>query len=303
MDHYKNESLLEDLYLNHGIHRELLREMFNVDESTIRYWLKKYDLYEKSNLQYNEQEVVNLYNDGWTMKKIADKIDRSVSCVCQILKRNKVETRPSHTRPKISDEELKRLYIEENLSTLEIEDKVGLTNGNLSNRLRNMEDVEMRGKGSVRRHVSDNKIKTLYVNQGLSSREVGNKVGLDGSTVRARLSKLNIETRDSNYGNNQVTKKGHEVRSSYERQVADFLFENDIEYEYEPKIDGPYIPDFKIGNNIFIEVWGMLGIDDYKHRKEQKMKYYNTEEMNIISIIPTDMNSLKSKFLEVKGEL
>lgn len=63
-------------------------------------------------------------------------------------------------------------------------------------------------------------------------------------------------------GKGSYCKKGHYVRSTWERAIADWLFDHDIPYEYEAKLfdlgDGiRYRPDFHlIEDDIWIEVKG-----------------------------------------------
>lgn len=59
-------------------------------------------------------------------------------------------------------------------------------------------------------------------------------------------------------------KKGHWVRSTWERKVADWLWDNDIDYGYEPKrfvfnSRISYCPDFYIPKrNLYVEVKGYM---------------------------------------------
>lgn len=65
-------------------------------------------------------------------------------------------------------------------------------------------------------------------------------------------------------GKGSYCEKGHWVRSTWERAVADWLFDNDINYEYEPKrfvfnSRISYLPDFYIPKcNLYIEVKGYM---------------------------------------------
>lgn len=84
--------------------------------------------------------------------------------------------------------------------------------------------------------------------------------------------------------NNYVTIQNEQLRSNEEVQIANFLYLNNIDYEYEPKykfnIQGstkPYTPDFIIrqGNNeVYIEHFGVTE-DGYNNRytKEELEKY------------------------------
>lgn len=74
-------------------------------------------------------------------------------------------------------------------------------------------------------------------------------------------------------GKGSYCKKGHWVRSSWERAVADWLFDNGIGYEYEPERfvfnkRYSYLPDFYISSfDLYIEVKGwMKSSDKIKHK-------------------------------------
>ena len=87
------------------------------------------------------------------------------------------------------------------------------------------------------------------------------------------------------------TKSGEMVRSQKEAMIADYLYDNNISYQYEPVLclrneDGPCIdgtlirrPDFAILNprNNKLLLWehcGMLSDEKYKERWERKKKLY-----------------------------
>ncbi len=78
-------------------------------------------------------------------------------------------------------------------------------------------------------------------------------------------------------GIGSYSNKGHWVRSSWERRVADWLFGHDIEYEYEPErfvFNGGYSyrPDFRIPHlDLYIEVKGYMSPkNEIQHRLFQR---------------------------------
>jgi hypothetical protein len=93
------------------------------------------------------------------------------------------------------------------------------------------------------------------------------------------------------------TLSGDIVRSSYEMIVANFLYLNNIQYDYEPKISlGRQLKaDFKIGE-IYIEVWGMMGRDAYRSRRVMKEKVYNDNNLKLISL---EVNDFKLNIEEI----
>lgn len=79
------------------------------------------------------------------------------------------------------------------------------------------------------------------------------------------------------------TEKGHMVRSKSELVIANMLFENGIEYEYERVFEGPVAqgrlrPDFSFitpaGDTIIWEHLGMMNREDYRRGWEWKQQWY-----------------------------
>ncbi|HEA46957.1 MAG TPA: hypothetical protein ENH97_00915 [bacterium] len=107
------------------------------------------------------------------------------------------------------------------------------------------------------------------------------------------------------------TKKGEKVQSHGEVRIADWLFEHNIEYEYdqEKEIASEIIrPDFYLPReNVVIEYWGIMKDPNYKRHREDKEKLYRMEGMTLISIETKDIateniDSILSSSLEKEGE-
>lgn len=122
-------------------------------------------------------------------------------------------------------------------------------------------------------------------------------------------------------------KSGDYVRSYGERTIADFLYDNNIPFEYEPEcnygiyeIDTGYtrtkliIPDFfikgpatfngRLLQNVYIEFWGMEN-EEYNERKKNKFIVYKAHRCTLINIYPEDLfdyeNSLSQKLIEFEN--
>jgi hypothetical protein len=97
-----------------------------------------------------------------------------------------------------------------------------------------------------------------------------------------------------NHYDNRVkfpTKKGGLVLSLYERAVADFLYENNIAYEYERPYrfsTGETVhPDFYLPQyGVYIEVWGMAGDYFYNEGMKWKQERYRKEGVKLIELLP-----------------
>lgn len=112
-----------------------------------------------------------------------------------------------------------------------------------------------------------------------------------------------------------ITKRGEVVRSRSERKIADYFYENRIEYDYEKpvnikghsgwKIINPdfYLPEY----NVYVEFWGWADEDKkYNQNMKWKMKQYYDNGINFISIYPRNLKDLdrifKQKFIKVTGK-
>lgn len=113
-----------------------------------------------------------------------------------------------------------------------------------------------------------------------------------------------------------ITKNRVRVRNSFEKEVADFLYENKISFIYEPYVNinkKAYFPDFVIGNNILIEVTAWKHPDTFRlSYLKKKIKDYISCKYQIIFYIPkqyrnfykeidefiiSDLETLKSKIM------
>jgi len=110
------------------------------------------------------------------------------------------------------------------------------------------------------------------------------------------------------------TKSGIKVQSKGEELIADFLFDNNINFDYDKKIefDDKYWarPDFRIkGTKILIEFWGLRNTffgtkytPRYDDKVKEKIALYKQEGMKLIGVGPSDLPILdKMLALEFKN--
>ena len=84
------------------------------------------------------------------------------------------------------------------------------------------------------------------------------------------------------------TKDGHWVRSKSERDIANFLFDNRIAYQYErPVTIGGvelrpdfYLPD--VASGIYLEHFGILEDARYRQLAESKVTLYRNAELTVV---------------------
>lgn len=101
-------------------------------------------------------------------------------------------------------------------------------------------------------------------------------------------------------GRNLPTKKGELVQSEGEQLIADFLYENGIDYEYDMRItlksngiERWIRPDFYLTSfNLFIEYWGMKGDPKYDKKMADKMRLYSELNTRLIQIERHELSRL-----------
>jgi len=78
---------------------------------------------------------------------------------------------------------------------------------------------------------------------------------------------------------------GHQVRSTYERRVDNWLFGYGLLHTYEPSLlfDPLLTGDFLVGQT-YIEVWGVYDNAAYKERKKRKRNLYAEHNLALIEI-------------------
>ena len=96
-----------------------------------------------------------------------------------------------------------------------------------------------------------------------------------------------------------ATGSGVKVRSKYEKKCADFLFENKIEFQYEPLIllaGKQYRPDFYLpALNLFIEICGYNHMPFYVDRTSFKKQLYEKHNLKAIFIYFNGKGSLEEE--------
>lgn len=150
--------------------------------------------------------------------------------------------------------------------------------------------------------ISTDLIIELYA-QGLTTIEIGCKVGLSMNGVNWRLKRAGIPLRKNAYNSRKhVCNDGHVVRSALERVVDDWLHSHNIPHEVEPKCPWPprttkaNCADFKVGD-YFIELWGMPTKAFYRRKMEYKLEQYKKFNVKLIEIFPINVFTLNFECL------
>jgi|SRR3989344_1387048 len=151
------------------------------------------------------------------------------------------------------------------------------------------------------------KIISDYKN-GYEAEIIGGLYNVCGETIRRRLKAWNVQINRSKFRYTSIiTKDGHSVNSNAEMIIDNNLFLLGISHLREKKIAKTqlkcdwYIPEL----NLYIEYWGLVGNDFYDKQKERKLEIYKENELNLISIFPSDLTKLHNvlnRILKLKEE-
>lgn len=129
---------------------------------------------------------------------------------------------------------------------------------------------------------------------GESLSYIGADHGISARTVRDLCREYGIEVRPDGWqgGRRIQCLDGHQVRSTYEQRVDDWLTGNGIVHELEPRLpfDRRYMADFRVGE-IYIEIWGVVGSNSYDERKRRKIDLYREHGLELVELHPWSFSS------------
>jgi len=131
-----------------------------------------------------------------------------------------------------------------------------------------------------------NELESLLLEQQLTLTELAKYYGCNRRFLSHYIQDLGIEIPSPGYqGKYYQCIDGDIVRSSYERRVDNWLFENNIPHQYEPVLPWGhgYRADF-LALGHFIEVWGMGYKAEYQARKRYKLAMYKQYNLPLIEI-------------------
>jgi DNA helicase-4 len=103
------------------------------------------------------------------------------------------------------------------------------------------------------------------------------------------------------------TESGIRVRSRYEVACADYLYKNDIRFQYEPLMllgGRQFRPDFYLPDyNLFVEICGFGHMPFYRDRQLEKQNMYDKHKMKSVFIHYNGKGSLEKMLLEKLSDL
>lgn len=285
-----DESVLRDLYEVQGMKAADIGKMYDVAGNTVVTWMKLYGI---------PRQRVN-------MRKKADKLI-------------------------ISESDIKRLYVNQGLSISEAGRQLGVRHGTVARYMvrygipirQRMPQVKKNSREYVilyrtkefgvktprprekakedRRDFDACEARSLY-ESGLSLHEVGERFGLDKTTIGHRLKNLGVEIRPGGFGGGEYfAKNGLPVRSSYEMRVANWMIDHNITFEYEPKYPShPMLRADFLANGWYVEIWGVQGNEAYRQRKTKKIELCRSYDLPLIQFNYTHFAPRAQHILEAK---
>ena len=159
-------------------------------------------------------------------------------------------------------------------------------------------------KEGFRKPIDKNLLYRLYVDEELTTAEIGQIIGRSGKVVRDYLKYYGIHIRPDGIKNRDRIKctDGHLVRSYYERSFDNLLHRNGIEHEYDPRL--PFnrrcMADFKV-SDVYVEVWGLMSIKHYREQREKKIQMYRENGCKLLEIFPDDFKNIQNKLYELES--
>ena len=312
-DEYRDGDLLHHLYHDHELdQKEMLEFLSCSSRTTLRTWLEKGGV-EISPYQYEmpESELRTLYIDEeWTVQELADKYGCSRLAVLNrmdihgIERRTTSETLRDTDDTRYKDEEsLRELYVDDGLSKLEIAERCGVSESTVQYWMTKygIDARDFSGAQLLRNEKRDMPYQdeyllyTLYWEHELNTREIADRLGCTQLPITTRMNKYDIPFRYAGaHGSTYETDRGEYVRSTHERQIANWLHSHGLDYEYEPDLDSPMTPDFLVGG-VFIEHWGMVNREEYRERMAEKKSLYDELDIDPIYTYPDDLDDLSKK--------
>lgn len=159
-------------------------------------------------------------------------------------------------------------------------------------------------KEAFRNPIDEELLRKLYIDDELTSREIGQIVGRSNKVVLDYLKYYGIAVRPDGIRNRERIKcaDGHLVRSYYERAFDNALYRSGLEHEYDPRLPFAkrYMADFKIGD-VYVEIWGLMGVKQYRENRERKIQLYRENGCKLLEVFPEDFKSINTKINELKS--
>ena len=206
---------IKKLYIEEELSIHQIGEKLETNATTISARLKKQGIKVQDKRIRDDldgEKIKKLYiEEGLSIKQISKKLEASESTIRVRLKKQGIKVqskRKAQSKRKIQnkrirndldDEEIKKLYIEEKLSTIQIGKKLGTSDITISKRLKK-QGIKIQDK-RIRDDLDDEEIKKLYIEEKLSTIQIGKKLEVNYKTISRRLKKQGIKVQDKRIHN------------------------------------------------------------------------------------------------------
>jgi len=144
-----------------------------------------------------------------------------------------------------------------------------------------------------------------YYKRGYDAHYISNLFNVSSPTIRRRLKRWGIKINKSRFSYTAIiTKDGHKVNSNAEKIIDNKLSFFGIKHIREKRILNTnlkcdwYIPKL----DLYIEYWGLVGKEFYEYKKEKKLKLYNRNGLNLLSIYPNDLRRIDKILSRIKNK-
>lgn len=133
----------------------------------------------------------------------------------------------------IPKDELERIYLDEDCSIAECAEHFGCSTTTIEGLLRKY-DIPVRNRGNQPLEVSKNELQRLYVEQGLTTTEVVERLDCHPSTVGKKLKAHNIPTTGPNHGRSLNIPKDDLIRLYVEEEQTTYQLAE--RYDCDPTV-------------------------------------------------------------------
>lgn len=228
----KQEKEIVDMYLS-GQKAGVVAKKYGCHRTTIHNILKRYHVVFRNDMgavekgsapRYGEavrDEIILLYEEGLTSAEIAKRLEISAPGVNYLLHACGITVRKSTDYlTKASDEEIRRLYVDERLSIKQVGKKLGYTGGGpISARLKRLGVTIRNTRPHVPRKIPKQHEKHIIdrYRTGESCQEIANTYHCSETTIRKVLIRNNVSRNNSRKGKHVKNYDG--TRSGLSRKV------------------------------------------------------------------------------------
>ena len=242
----------------------------------------------------DRKKIIRLYKSGKSAQQVADRMNADKKTILHLLRQEGViRTAAKSKTLDLPQDEIVRLYVEDGLSAREIGKQFGTDTHTILSRLRSWDVDIVKIRQPLLHEINIDEIAEMYAN-GMTTETIADAMNVSPSVIQRRLNSRGLIEPRTGMGIPHESLNGEMVRSSFELSVANWLYDHDISYDYEPQIGGTrFMADFKVGD-YFIEVCGMYGMDNdrfgYDDRLRQKEELYERHGLDYVLLFPSAIN-------------